>query len=145
MTKEEFLNQPLEIGMFVPCDEYGDILEEVLEDEKLCKYCDIPSEDRKMTAYSTGCEGSRCEITTRDYTDFYNEAKERVIFEGFEISIGSFATVVSYAATDIYGESITPMIKPNKGEWQTTKGVKTVRDLVEWNLPLTESAKSKIK
>lgn len=59
-----FLKTPLELGMFVPCDEDGNVLEyiEWLENEELTK-------ERIL------------------YENEYNQAKERVIFEGFQICI----------------------------------------------------------
>ena len=63
-----FIEQPLTLGMFVPCDEEGIILSE-------CTYLyDVYknlSNDEKRD-YKLRCEN-------------YQQAKERVLFEGFEI------------------------------------------------------------
>jgi hypothetical protein len=75
-----FLKQPLTLGMFVACDEYGDILEEPL-DEKLCEYCPIENWKHDSKGYS--CEGSRCNIAHDNYLDKFKEAEERVLFYGF--------------------------------------------------------------
>lgn len=52
-----FLKQPLTLGMFVPCDEYGNVLEEPID---------------------TICGVER-------YSEKYQQAKERVLFEFFEV------------------------------------------------------------
>lgn len=83
-----FLNQPLKLEMFVPCDEEGSFLVESLDyDEKLCNYCPL---DKKGVygvdgGYKAGCEGSRCDDARENYNIEYEQAKEKVLFEGFEI------------------------------------------------------------
>lgn len=54
---KDFLNQPLTLGMFVPCDEYN---------------VPIPEKDIE-TFYNT------------PMMDWYEQAKERVLFENFEL------------------------------------------------------------
>lgn len=58
----DFLKQPLTLGMFVPCDADGNVLEEV-KCNKECESCDCMYEH-----------------------DLYQEAKDKVLFEGFELS-----------------------------------------------------------
>ena len=58
------LKQPLKLEMFVPCDEEGDILEEPTDYEKRLL--------NMMTEYN-------------DEVYIYNQAKEKVLFEGFKI------------------------------------------------------------
>ena len=58
-----FLKQPLQLGFFVPCDENGNVLEEPTNYEKRLS--------NMMTEYND-------EVYT------YNQAKEKVLFEGFE-------------------------------------------------------------
>jgi len=62
-----FLKRKLELGMFIPCDEEGNVLEE-------------PEKDKKgnYIAYS----GDTC-----IYIEQYQEAKERVLFEMFDAEI----------------------------------------------------------
>ena len=59
-----FLKQPLNLGMFVPCDEDGDILEEPKNYEQQLL--------NMMTEYN-------------DEVYRYKQAKEKVLFEGFHI------------------------------------------------------------
>lgn len=61
----EFLQQPLELWMFVPCDEDGNVLEEPIEDNY--NLGDIYAGYYRRDLYK------------------YQQAKERVLFEGFEI------------------------------------------------------------
>ena len=64
-----FLKKPLKLEMFVPCDNDGNILEEPTNYEKRLS--------NMMTEYND-------EVYT------YNQAKEKVLFEGFELKeIGS--------------------------------------------------------
>ena len=58
-TYAKFLSQPLELGMFVPCDEDGNVLTDPCKRNRYC---------------ADMCQGS-CQTE-------YNEAKERVLFEG---------------------------------------------------------------
>lgn len=74
-----FLKQPLELWMLVPCDENGNVLKEEVIDEELCKYC--PLESSKFDSKGNSCEGSRCDVAAENYKDIYQQAKERCLFE----------------------------------------------------------------
>lgn len=68
----KFLKQPLKLEMFVPCDDGGNVLEHPIyttnhSDECYCKGCEE--------------ETKRCS----DLQDQYQKAKEKVLFEGFEV------------------------------------------------------------
>ena len=73
----KFLKQPLKLGMFVPCDNDGNILEQPIyttnhSDECYCKECEE--------------ETKRCS----DLQDQYQKAKEKVLFvfkPHFDISV----------------------------------------------------------
>lgn len=56
----KFLKQPLKLEMFIPCDEY-----------------DVPLDEPNY--YGKSIE------TFREQLNYFNEAKERVLFEGFEV------------------------------------------------------------
>jgi hypothetical protein len=58
----KFLKQPLTLGMFVPCDEYGNLLEE-------------------KSIFNTTDEDY---IFDSESFDKYKQAKERVLFDGFK-------------------------------------------------------------
>jgi hypothetical protein len=61
-----FLNQPLTLGMFVPCDEEGELI-------KICNCEDLTPLEKKIRCYV--CAGYA------ESTDTYQAAKERVLFE----------------------------------------------------------------
>lgn len=79
----KFLKQPLTLGMFVPCDEKGNVLEE-------------PYFDGINEVYYTHAK------------HWYEEAKEKVLFEGFELIEGNlkkdglgFCTLESFSLIDM--------------------------------------------
>lgn len=91
-----FLNRPLELGMFFPCDENGKILSNNVSDEN---YFGV---------------------------HVYNEAKKRVLFEGFEIMGGALLNC-----------AIPILIIKDLHEH-------IIEDLVNYNFTLTELAKKQI-
>ena len=101
---DNFLEQPLKLEMFVPCD----------NDEEILK-----------PQYIAGKEVIYNELVEEfimDKVKEYNDAKEKVLFEGFEIFKGT-----------IYMCSV-PMLKV-KDLYQTT-----IEDLIHYEPILTESA-----
>lgn len=66
----KFLKQPLKLEMFVPCDEYGNFLEEPCDYKYWIK-------DDENGAY----EGQNEYMCIK-----YQQAKEKVLFEGFEFN-----------------------------------------------------------
>jgi hypothetical protein len=113
-----FLKQPLELWMFIPCDEYGNVLEEPngdnyrKDEEKL-----IPNFD--YLKYKIDSEK-------------YQKAKERCLFEGFEISVGKEA-ITNYKG----------FILRIHGKYKFSlsgKQIKIIEDLVKYNLQLTATA-----
>lgn len=67
----KFLKQPLTLGMFVPCDLDGNVLE-------------IPHEDNSKYG-NIGIDGKFNNAQFFKESEEYQEAKERVLFEGWEI------------------------------------------------------------
>lgn len=67
-----FLKQPLTLGMFVPTDEDGNVLEDL-------KYC--------CDGHHCGCKGMPINVCSHKEIEVYVQAKERVFFEGFELSL----------------------------------------------------------
>jgi len=77
------------------------------------------------------------------YTESYNKAKENVLFEGFFTSDGK-----DTKPTDV--KSVTNGIMHvfwynNIENWYLSRGLKTIEDLIQYNLTLTESAKQQLK
>ncbi len=121
----EFLKQPLQLGFFVPCDLDGNVLEEPK----------IP--------HTFSSENSNDYITKWEKElGLYQQAKERVIFEGFEYY------EVSSVSSSFQDIQIMKFKNGNTQYWLTdyTKEnpkqimVKNVEDLVPYNLTITENA-----
>lgn len=113
-----FLKQPLKLGMFVPCDDDGNVLK-------------IPN----LSNYSIDEEGSELyNIALKKY----KKAKEKVLFDGFEY-IKDFRTV--------RGEYIPTLKKEDFEidiEWGSfyvcgLKRVEIIEDLTPYNLILTKN------
>lgn len=102
-----FLKQPLKLGMFVPCDENGNIL----NDPGL-----IPSYELER----------------------YRKAKEKVLFEGFEIKISNITNNLQNDFL-IISETNEIIGHENKDQWFFNP-YKKVEDLIPYDLTLTESA-----
>lgn len=118
----KFLKRPLELGMFIPVDEDG----EVLEEPKKENYSQEELETNLMA----------CECFD------YLQAKEKVLFNGFK-SIGRFKISSGFEEISI--------LKLSNGNTQTvvtdftqekskTKVCYTIEDLIEFNLTLTDNA-----
>ena len=124
----KFLKQPLKLEMFVPCDEDGDILDEP-EDYELR----LPN---MMTEYND-------EVYT------YYQAKEEVLFEGFNLNQKDFSKLESIFCLTKECFQITFFTK-EKGcfmdnlKTNKTYEIKTIEDLIQYNLQLTENAVKQI-
>lgn len=101
-----FLKQPLELGMFISCDEDGNILE-------------LPKE--------------HLENRSLYYKEFdqYQEAKERVLFDGFQIS-----DIFDNNNIGIQSCSLSFSTKNFKAKFEN----KTIEELIHYDITLTESA-----
>lgn len=66
----KFLKQPLALGMFVPVDNHGIVLEPL-------KFC--------CNSSDCGCMGMPVNVSSQQEIDEYYQAQEKVLFEGFEI------------------------------------------------------------
>ena len=97
-----FLKQPLKLGMFIPCDEEGNVLED-------------PENTMK--------QGDGHVYYSADDEDFkkYEQAKERVLFEGFE-----YCNKMEYVHNGLI--SIDEEFMQGK----------TIEDLIPYNLTLIE-------
>ena len=120
----QFLKHPLKLEMFVPCDEDGDILDEP-EDYEVR----LPN---MMTEYN-------------DEVYRYKQAKEKVLFEGFDLNQKDLSKLENiFCLTKEYFQ-ITFFTK-EKGcfidnlKTNKTYEIKTIEDLIEYDLQLTENA-----
>lgn len=80
----KFLKQPLTLGMFVPCDESGNVLKE-------------PERWLDFLKYPESFDGNK------EWYDLYayQQAKERVLFEGFEVKALEYGLYVTIGKDNI--------------------------------------------
>lgn len=107
-----FLKQPLTLGMFVPCDEDGNVLEEP---------------DFFDGSYDDNGYGDVDKIMFKECLKEYQQAKERVLFDGCEIK----AIKDHYYVTKEGNENIF---------WASWNTLKTIEHLIQYNLTLTKTA-----
>ena len=117
---DEFLEQPLKLEMFVPCD----------NDEEILK-----------PQYIAGKEVIYNELVEEfimDKVKEYNDAKEKVLFEGFYIKRGStdVDNMTTYLMHNYFGE--IAFKKDWKDEWEFIEDLESLSNLNE--IELTESA-----
>lgn len=116
-----FLKRPLTRGMFVPCDLEGNILEEPKQ------YKEWIELQKKRGGYSLNLD---CKI--------FQEAKDRVLFEGFELKDLKLDSRNKCISKDniihVFWENSTSK------EWTLSKGISIIEDLVIFNLQLTKTA-----
>lgn len=105
-----FLKKPLELWMFVPCDEEGNVLEEPYN-------------------YINFINGVELNENLEKYCEKYQQAKERVLFEGFEYQKQGGEYLVKF---------------DNKPVWVNWNNSKTIEDLIYLKPKLTPTAIKKI-
>ena len=104
---DNFLEQPLTLGMFVPCDKSGDVI------DNLSRY---PSDQEYLNV---------------ELDEQYQQAKERVLFEGFEVT---YKSNISIFINDVN-------IRFNlDGSIKSNSVFLVVEDLLRRDVTLTESA-----
>ena len=127
----KFLRLPLKLEMFVPCD----------NDEEILK-----------PQYIAGKEVIYNELVEEfimDKVKEYNEAKEKVLFEGFNLNQKDFSKLESIFCLTKECFQITFFTK-EKGcfmdnlKTNKTYEIKTIEDLIQYNLHLTENAVKQI-
>lgn len=124
-----FLKQPLELCMFVPCNEDGNVLKE-------------PTMDliRKRPLTSEGWDSIYYRMKEE-----YQQAKERVLFEGFEYTDSQKYSMINKIELSVspYGlkdEKLQITKIKDNGNFHTWLSLTNVESLVECNLTLTQSA-----
>ena len=106
-----FLKQPLKLEMFVPCDEDGEILHPEFVGGKEVIY-DSSVQDAMM-----------------DKVIEYQQAKEKVLFEGFKFKKTSTYCII---------------YKNDNAVWASWDNRKTIEELIHFDLTLTENAIKKL-
>lgn len=109
-----FLNQPLTLGMFIACDEYGNVLDS--NEWKLF--------DGQMSEYS-------------DILLKHKQANDKVLFEGFEVFDNNKNIEISNRRINLFFS-----IRNWVGILEVDKTIRIsrVEDLVKYNLTLTPNA-----
>lgn len=113
-----FLSQPLELSMFVPCDEDGNPLEE-------------PTTEI-MNEFDGGFSTNEEQNQLDDLIQEYQAAKERVIFEG--------TTIIHRKGVDY---DYYKVLMNGGVVYLSWKKSKKVKDLIQRNVTLTESTYNK--
>ena len=111
----KFLKQPLELWMFVPCDEDGNVLDE-------------PKSYALFLIASTE-EMDVCGFAYRKECEKYQIAKERCLFEGFECQKQGGEYLVKFE---------------NKPVWVNWNNSKTIEDLIYLKPTLTPTSLKQI-
>lgn len=121
----QFLSQPLQLSMFVPCDLEGNVLSD--PNDKNCGGCETACDD--------------CELKH----NAWNEVRELVLFEGFEWNTAEFC---DERMLELENESKVYLLYDCEDKnFQDSEDnyIKTIEDLIKYNLTLTPSAITKIK
>lgn len=113
----QFLKQPLALWMFIPCDSNGKLYD-MLEVEKW----------KEHSHYSTHY---------KEELEFFEQAKSRVLFEGFEIELSKSRIGFYLPEYNCIDYSIVQNNFSSPSKWLTT-----IEDLIIYSgLTLTETAK----
>ena len=115
MAYANFLKQPLELWMFVPCDEDGNVLD---------------SEPCSLGMFEKG--NPYYDVYLKDKNE-YQQAKERCLFEGFKDGAWGLYATIEYNAEGECLEVDNHFCRN-----------KTIEDLVKYNLKLTPTAQKQI-
>lgn len=134
-----FLSQKLSLDMFIPC-KLVDGVWVLLEEPKDWKnwqdvYIANNTEGKTKDRYTS-------QLSARWDCREYQEAKDRVLFEGFEINIvDNIDLIKTLVYKDVihlfWFHSITK-------SWLPSRGLFTIEDLVKFNLEITDSAKRQL-
>jgi hypothetical protein len=123
----DLLKKDVKKGMFVPCDEFDNILEEPLQEH----YTDCTEEQNaKDWLYNL---------------EKYNQAKERVLFKGFKVV--DMDNVVAYSKSIKDGSGLIHLFWFDKitETWGLSHGVTNIETLTIFNsIELTETALKEI-
>jgi hypothetical protein len=117
---DDFLIQPLTLGMFVACDEDGNVLEEPLN----------------YSAFYAGMSSQDFNFNVMDCVN-YKDALGKVLFDGFEIITPSDKCHIIFCKENIECQFLlNPDFSFNVRAFQPIN----IEDLVKYNLTLTDNA-----
>lgn len=121
----QFLKQPLTLGMFVPCDEDGNVWKFPPTQEEW-EWCEKDS--------------TEAEQSFKQKEFYYQQAKERVLFEGFEVHNGKNVINKDLGIVLAFSGIISILIEGNNGLGGFSKNDATIEDLPTLDLTLTKTA-----
>lgn len=114
----EFLKKPLKLGMFVPCDVMGNVLEKP------------DFWDANGYPYNNNLSQEYC----NDKIEQYQKAEDEVIFKGFQIEylgedkLKTISTLGGILTVYWWNDYLN--------EYKLSRGVKIIQDLVEYGLEI---------
>lgn len=126
----QFLKQPLNLGMFVPCDMEGNILEQP------------KTEYDPISLWNSG----EVDEKYNDLISEYEQAKERVLFEGFEIVYvdpEEFENIEKVVVNDNCYVGIK-YCDENEIRLNDVSQKSTIEDLITHDITLTKSAQKQL-
>lgn len=125
-----FLRQPLTLGMFIPVDENGNVLEEPRMIERSIGF------DEKDVFWDV------------DEVEIYRKAKEKVMFEGWELNSDEKEIVCNYNSYYLdFSDDDTIIFQEVRGDdYDYTECFETIEDLAisQFDFQLTPSALKQI-
>jgi len=120
----KFITQPLELCMFVPCDEDGNVLEEPKDFENLLFHIEIKLFDGTKEVVEEVLQ--------------YQQAKAKILFEGFEV-----LSIECVCNSNLYIHFLNDKVKIEEHFEEIItklpKQVETIEDLIPYNLELTDN------
>jgi len=142
----DFLSQKLSIDMLVPCKLVDGVwvIIEVPKDWKNWEdvYIANNKEGKTKNRYTS-------QLNARRDCLEYQEAKERCLFEGFEIGVPNSPVTAIYPKTINNGKLHVYWYNTNLNSWvkptKSSSELETIEDLVKYNLQLTASAQKQIE
>jgi hypothetical protein len=116
-----FLKQPLELWMFVPCDLEGNVLEK----------------PKNYELWKSG-EAIAFPIGTNDLCFIWEQAKSRVVFEDFEIK--DYSDARDGIKKTICWKKTLHVFWYKDNIWNPSIGIKSVEDLANYGLSIKSAA-----
>jgi len=123
----KFLKQPLELWMFIPCDQYGNVLNE--------------PDSNKFTM-----DNVESFAIFREQLSYYKQAKERCLFEGFEFTESQKFSTVNKIKNSVHWYTKDRLYLTTKKEdgYHSYFQLFTVEDLIQCEIRLTKTAQKQI-
>lgn len=121
----QFLIQPLTLGMFIPCNEEGNVWKfpPTQEEWEWCKK-----------------DSTEAEQSFKQKEFYYQQSKNKVVFEGFELHNEKNVINREFGIVIVFDAIISILTEGNNGLGGFYKNDVTIEDLVILDLTLAENA-----